>query len=44
MEKEQTMQQIMEMLAEKNAKLDASSKKMMVVLDAHHERIMAPLG
>jgi hypothetical protein len=38
------MQQIMEMLAEMNAKLDTSHKMMMAMLHAQHERIMASLG
>jgi hypothetical protein len=44
MEKDQTMKQILEMLARMEAKLDASHKKMMAMLDAHHERTMASLG
>jgi hypothetical protein len=42
-EKEQTVQQIMEMLTEMNSKLDASHK-MMAMLDAHHERTVASFG
>jgi hypothetical protein len=37
-------QQILIMLARIEAKMVASHKKMMAVLDAHHERIMASLG
>jgi hypothetical protein len=32
------------MMEEMNAKMDPSHKKMMAILDANHERIIAPLG
>jgi hypothetical protein len=44
MEKEQMIQQIIKMLAEMNAKPDASHKMMMAMLNCNHERIMTPLG
>jgi hypothetical protein len=44
MEEDQTMQQIMEMLARVEAKLVASHKRMMTMLDAHHESSVVSLG